>query len=1175
MKKGVTALVCAAAIILGGFIAAPDVRAEEILFISTGYFKGSSEITAKSVCSGTTVTITGTISDMPYTDVTLSAFSDKENMTIDNLSAMEQTVSDDGGRFEFSFDSNKKTENGAINIAVWNSVKGEIKSVSAEYSVTDKTGLLTSIKRMRADIDSLTEKCKTAGIPLDYTYIKTAVIDKFTDLLDEEVNNSDVSRVEYYNTVLGDLYAKARQELVDALSGNITNPIPPRYKSSAVKADNGTLLANTSVQNGNHYAASVTERPIFLTGFGHWDYAMNDVASFDDMGFNFLHAEIGPKSVLKHPDPVADWNYCTNGFLKSGTKSEISENGRSGRAMSIKSTTAYNGESYVGISQTIKVKPNTTYVIGFYIKGSQIASSSYYSFGKSERFRFEKSYDDYTRVTQTYKTAADETEAEFKIIAEDINSEILIDDVYVKVRYTDDNLVNNSGFENDADNPRLTNGFKVDYTEINNLKKCLETAEENNVAVTLLVSPHYFPGFLTESDETINSGNTVKTQYLPFNPTHPKVRDTLVTYLDILIPQIKEYVSLESIIIANEPAFLAGFNGTENGNAYYIPKWQEFLKERYGTITSLNNKYGSGYSGFSEVLMPSWGNIENPANGKDKKCIDYIEFNNAIIYDFHKYMSEEIKRLAPNIKIHTKMMAYLPKTAEVTNNQYLANGNEYSAVSELMNINGCDGAVGYREGAKDGNGDKHGFEENLIWYDFMRSVKNAPIYNTEDHSLGDGLNDDGSLNHSTENTNWLVASLWQGAIHGKNGTALWQWNHDTEYINGEYRGTAFTLRPYDTYMLGKTSLDLNRLSYEITAIQTKAARVALFYSDYSSQWNNCYRNALYQAYCEAIYNGQKVNFVTDYNPEKMNENDYDVVIAVMPNNVTEKSLNEMRKYVNGGGELVLTKNSDAQPLGANKYNEAFDESDYSDIIRKSTTAEYKSYDNYYVYDSDQSVKGAIKNAISKNVSDYNKIRITDVSTGEEVCYTEVNSAEYNGADIINILNMEKDKTKTVRVSINGESLKSSVNLISGETLGETFELKPYVPVFITTKKSKANADIILNAVKFDGDFNRDGKGSETVDYNISDKVTSDTVMALFTVPDDIKQDDEVVLFICEYDGDRLIKTEQTERTNLSGGEVIKLAIELNKNDENTKIKAFLWNKEMSPMCAVRTAENRR
>ena len=52
-------------------------------------------------------------------------------------------------------------------------------------------------------------------------------------------------------------------------------------------------------------------------------------------------------------------------------------------------------------------------------------------------------------------------------------------------------------------------------------------------------------------------------------------------------------------------------------------------------------------------------------------------------------------------------------------------------------------------------------------------------------------------------------------------------------------------------------------------------------------------------------------------------------------------------------------------------------------------------------------------------------------------------------------------------------------------------------------------------------------------------------MALFTVPDDIKQDDEGVLFICEYDGDRLIKTEQMERTNLSGGEVIKLAIELN------------------------------
>jgi hypothetical protein len=60
------------------------------------------------------------------------------------------------------------------------------------------------------------------------------------------------------------------------------------------------------------------------------------------------------------------------------------------------------------------------------------------------------------------------------------------------------------------------------------------------------------------------------------------------------------------------------------------------------------------------------------------------------------------------------------------------------------------------------------------WYDFMGDVKDAPIFNSEDHIIGDR-----SKLYSDKENAWLAAfvgaDMWQGAIHGRDASTIWVW----------------------------------------------------------------------------------------------------------------------------------------------------------------------------------------------------------------------------------------------------------------------------------------------------------------------------------------------------------------------------------------------------------------
>src|SRR5699024_3269308 len=118
--------------------------------------------------------------------------------------------------------------------------------------------------------------------------------------------------------------------------------------------------------------------------------------------------------------------------------------------------------------------------------------------------------------------------------------------------------------------------------------------------------------------------------YMPFNPTHPKVQETLGAFLDVLIPEIENYKSLHSICISNEPGFRANVT-----SEYYLTQYREMLEDKYGSVAELNAAYNTAYSSFDEVNMP-----KNTYRGAaERRQIayfnDYRLFNEAIMTEYH------------------------------------------------------------------------------------------------------------------------------------------------------------------------------------------------------------------------------------------------------------------------------------------------------------------------------------------------------------------------------------------------------------------------------------------------------------------------------------------------------------------------------------------------------------
>ena len=591
------------------------------------------------------------------------------------------------------------------------------------------------------------------------------------------------------------------------------------------------------------------------------------------------------------------------------------------------------------------------------------------------------------------------------------------------------------------------NGYSIDIEAIGRIKNNFERAESSGLAVNLLISTHYLPDFMyIKYPELEASRDTFR-----LNCRHEGVKEIVEAFLRALMPAIKDYKALTTIILANEPATLA--NATPE---YYNKYFQEYLIGIYNdNIDELNDVYGAEYTHFSQVTIPT---VADGAIAYDwMNCVDILLTE---YITFIKDIVSEYTDVPTNVKTMRELELYENAADDNDYKKTIFRGVSHEKLKEISGIAGTDEESYYRHGGGTS------MQETMMWYDMLRAIYEKPIYNSEDHliSLGDERYIDAQRVHTT-------GTLWQSAIHGLYMSSMWIW--ERSYEIDQFKNQLLS-RPDVVAATGKVNYELNRLSDKVSAISEKEPRVALLYSDTARVFESetdrkkTHMAACSKYYLSTLYNGEKVGFITDNAYEHLDK--YEVLIIPQVINIPSNVLSKIKAFIENGGRVIIY-----EYMGLLDYT--YDSLKYNEhgLLNDAQTVQYIIANAYKTSVWDDSWDcGATTDELASIFEECfdRRVELVYADTGKAVSGVDWTWTEFEGNILVNMCNYLRNDLSNIQVKLDGNVVESATDLISGDNCGNSFELQEMTPVLLEVKnnnESKATdaknvTDISYNAV---------------------------------------------------------------------------------------------------------------
>jgi hypothetical protein len=554
-------------------------------------------------------------------------------------------------------------------------------------------------------------------------------------------------------------------------------------------------------------------------------------------------------------------------------------------------------------------------------------------------------------------------------------------------------------------------GYGINPAGIDRIEHILREAEQYNVKVDILLAPHYFPEWVFRKFPYLRESTG---WFITYNIYEPEAKKVIETHIIGVMERIKDYTSLNSVCLSNEPVYSTAKNfNIKNKDATINRMWQRYLADTHGNIETLNSVYRTVHSGFDTVPMPK--NID-----ATPEFFDWMTFNDMVFGDWHQWMADLVHKVAPNVPVHAKIM-----DAPLSPSGYkpsLAWGIDPERFAEFSQFNG-----------NDSNNFLFHNEATIVskmkWYDFFMSMKKMPIYNSEDHII-----EDRSGNYIPQQVMHVRTDLWQGAVRGRAATTIWVWER-THDKKSDFAGSILH-RPDVAAAVGKTNLDLNRLANEVTALQNEPAAVAILYSKPAKVYDSYLRTAA-KVYENIIYNGIKPGFITEKQLARGEWGSYRIIVIPAAVHIMPETLGAMREFINSGGNTVV--------IGDKSLSRDFFDREIANADRAFIMAHSR-----MLHDSVNDISGELRDIFIE--SDLCGVTLWDNNLGAPVSGVEWLSTEYNGKLLINICNYEWGSSKSISILIHGKPPGIVPELITGNVINTAnMELAPYTPVLLYTE----------------------------------------------------------------------------------------------------------------------------
>ncbi len=324
----------------------------------------------------------------------------------------------------------------------------------------------------------------------------------------------------------------------------------------------------------------------------------------------------------------------------------------------------------------------------------------------------------------------------------------------------------------------------------------LRRAAQANVRVDLLISPHYMPDWALQEYPELRQPREGFIQYSTFAPQSLRL---LRDYIARFAPYLRNQPALNSICLSNEPV-----NIEDPQSPLQLKEWREWLRNRHKTLITLNTRWQTNYQSWEEIPIPTEG----------APYAEFCEFNQEWMASWHRALAQAVKRDLPNVPVHAKLMSGL----------FLSDSGQRAGIdpelfAPFCELNGNDASLYYLH-APDAQW-AFDWVGTLMAHDLQRSLRDAPIFNSENHIVPDREQRVVPPAHGR-------AALWEAALHGLSATTFWVWER-TDDPTSDFAGSLLH-RPALIESLAHTALDLNRFAPYIAALQNQPPDLYLYHS---------------------------------------------------------------------------------------------------------------------------------------------------------------------------------------------------------------------------------------------------------------------------------------------------------------------------------------------------------
>ena len=501
---------------------------------------------------------------------------------------------------------------------------------------------------------------------------------------------------------------------------------------------------------------------------------------------------------------------------------------------------------------------------------------------------------------------------------------------------------------------------------------------------------------------------------------HPQIRELWRNFISSLVPKIRNHPAKFDYQLAIEPIWPSiGTWMVNNASPYTFQKCQLWLENLYSNIDALNKSWGTNYSSFKEIVSRPKDN-SNPAY-----WYDWCRFNEWRVTDFFKFICDEIHKYDPDARCHMRISVgginYLDAgTNTVTG---LHNGIDRDALVRLYEINGLDNFMQPAAGKVDeqlryySQYDEKAYSlrwlGHTILLDFIRSLgPDKLIFDSEWHSVSSVY----YVNPEIP-AGYMHTALWLSALHGLGATRTWYWCRNANGSPGrsqeEYYGSLL-VQPRLLNEYGVGLAELNAFGKEVVALERAPKQIYLLYSEPSAIQSSDYLNNQMLTFEALQLTGLPTGFVTenDLNTTGLPPGCKWLIIADA-SHVSQSTLDWLRKYVKGGGKLlVIGKNA----LKNNEYGKP----------NSSSQLEFLSVADRLDIVAPPVLLGQIEALMSKTGVN-RPIRCIDKTSKETAHGVLCRSVEYKGGHLICLINVAA-VPKEVTLELNGKPVTTALDL---------------------------------------------------------------------------------------------------------------------------------------------------